>query len=72
MATQVAAGLTATFPLFLRSVFDPRKILFPPKELGQSKPLQWLTSLLADQELYKRFYNALEHAETAVSGQTKK
>jgi len=27
--------------------------------------------LLADQELYKRFYNALEHAETAVSGQTK-
>jgi len=65
------SGLSLWRQLFLHPCFDPRTILFPPKELGQSRPLQWLASLLADQELYKRFYNALEDAETAISGQTK-
>mmetsp|Transcript_14444 Transcript_14444/g.45397 ORF Transcript_14444/g.45397 Transcript_14444/m.45397 type:complete len:330 (+) Transcript_14444:1358-2347(+) len=44
-------------------------LLFPRQGAGPSWPLQWLTLLIADQELYKKFYDALERAEVSVTGQ---
>mmetsp|Transcript_41670 Transcript_41670/g.75656 ORF Transcript_41670/g.75656 Transcript_41670/m.75656 type:complete len:1312 (-) Transcript_41670:43-3978(-) len=54
--------------LFLTAPCDPRDALFPPEGKGLAKTLQLFTGLIADQELYKRFHQALERAETIQSG----
>eukprot|EP00434_Breviolum_minutum_P037466 symbB.v1.2.033221.t1/scaffold4091.1/size47958/2 len=33
-----------------------------------SQVLQWITSTFADQELYKKYYSAMEHAEKVLTG----
>mmetsp|Transcript_52749 Transcript_52749/g.112873 ORF Transcript_52749/g.112873 Transcript_52749/m.112873 type:complete len:1279 (-) Transcript_52749:88-3924(-) len=67
----IVSSLSLWRRLFLCPCMDPRLLLFPPKEAGASASLEWLTSLVADQELYKKFHKALEHAETATSGREK-
>jgi len=68
----LVSGLSLWRRFFLHPQVDPRTALFPPADFLQvSKPLEWLSSLVADQELYKRFHAALEHAETATTGRDK-
>lgn len=54
---------------------DPRCLFFPPAEerhdTEASRPLEWLTWLFADQELYKRYHKSLEQAEISLSGRDK-
>lgn len=64
-------GLTTWRQFFLSSDTDPRTALFPPGGEETPIPLKWLISLLVDQELYKRFHGALEHAETTITGKEK-
>jgi len=47
-----------------------RDVVFPASG-EQSRTLQWLSALMADQELYKRFHAALELAEIALTGKNK-
>jgi len=65
----IVSSLSLWRQLFLCPLIDLRLVLFPCDEAGPSKPVQWLLALIADQELYKKFYAALEHAETSVTGQ---
>jgi len=50
-----------------------RDAFFAPEDVSRarrkpSKPLEWLLSVFADQELYKKFHAALQHAETSHTG----
>merc|ERR1712151_996390 len=65
------SGLSLWRRFFLHPQVDPRSAVFPPRDSQTSKPLEWLSALVADQELYKRFHAALEHAETATTGRDK-
>eukprot|EP00927_Polykrikos_kofoidii_P066498 TRINITY_DN62088_c0_g1_i1.p1 TRINITY_DN62088_c0_g1~~TRINITY_DN62088_c0_g1_i1.p1 ORF type:complete len:1389 (+),score=235.01 TRINITY_DN62088_c0_g1_i1:57-4169(+) len=67
----IVAGLAAWRRFFLHPLASPRDVLFPTLpscERDESKPLQWLTFLVSDQELYKRFHAALQHATTIQTG----
>lgn len=55
---------------FLHPLVDPRWALFPASGEA-SASLEWMTSLLADQEMYKRFHASLEYAETSTTGRDK-
>lgn len=65
------SGLSLWRRFFLHPQVDPRVALFSPRAAQASNPLEWLSTLIADQELYKRFHQALEHAETATTGRDK-
>jgi len=67
----LVSGLSSWRRFFLHPRVDPRTALFPPRDCKGSKPLEWLAALVSDQELYKRFHAALEHAETATTGRDK-
>merc|ERR1719310_772382 len=67
--SSIVGGIVLWRKLLLQPNVDPRLLLFPAGE--KSKPLQWLTMLLVDQELYKRFHAAQEFAETVQTGQNK-
>lgn len=45
-----------------------RDILFAEDSSEPSRPLEWLVALFTDQELNKRFYTALQVAETSHTG----
>lgn len=66
----VVSGLSLWRRYFLSPEADPRAMLFPP-EGETSRPLQWLTILITDQELYKRFHAAANLAEKAATGKGK-
>jgi hypothetical protein len=76
----IITSLSLWRQFLLHPSVNPRWALFAPTQLpsvaeealGLSKPLEWLTSLLADQELYKKFHASLEHAEIASRGVEKK
>jgi len=62
-------GLSHWRSFTLRSCVDPRLALFPRAgQEASSEPLAWMISVVADQELYKRFMMAMEHAEVVMSG----
>eukprot|EP00440_Ansanella_granifera_P075129 gb/GFBE01081535.1/.p1 GENE.gb/GFBE01081535.1/~~gb/GFBE01081535.1/.p1 ORF type:complete len:1342 (+),score=336.29 gb/GFBE01081535.1/:1-4026(+) len=57
---------------FLQSCVDPRLALFPSvQQEVSSEPLAWMVSCFADQELYKRFHLAMEHAEVVLTGRSR-
>mmetsp|Transcript_49703 Transcript_49703/g.118445 ORF Transcript_49703/g.118445 Transcript_49703/m.118445 type:complete len:1314 (+) Transcript_49703:70-4011(+) len=62
------SGVLSWRRFFLNSTADPRHVLFPLDSKGPARTLQWLSGLVADQELYKRFHKALEQAETIQTG----
>lgn len=66
--TVVVSGIVLWRRFFLYPGVDPRIVLFSSIRGEPSKPLQWLTSVFADQELYKKFHRALEQAEVAAKG----
>jgi hypothetical protein len=65
----IVSGLSMWRRFFLHNDAEPRDLLFPSDDI--SKPLQWLTMLIADQELYKRYHAQLEQAEKAATGKAK-
>lgn len=69
--TVTASGLAVWRRFFLCRQVDPCCALFCSGSKEASTPLQWLTSLFEDQELYKKYHQTLEHAETIQSGQAK-
>ncbi|CAE8619401.1 unnamed protein product [Polarella glacialis] len=68
----VVSGLSLWRRFFVNSSVDPRFALLGPRNVQaqetSSRALGWMASVLADQELYKRFYSALEHAEVVLTG----
>jgi len=66
----IISGLSLWRRFLLCEHVDPRDVLFP-RGGEASRPMQWLTQLVADQELYKRFHAALERAELAHTGKAK-
>jgi len=66
------AGISCLRRFLLRPYVDPRDALFASDRQEPSLPLHWLTSLMTDQELYKKLQLAMEHAETSHTGKVKK
>lgn len=64
------SGFSQWRRFFLRDCVDPRLALFPMGQRQASEGFRWLISISADQELYKKFHMALEHAETVMTGRT--
>jgi len=56
---------------FLTPCVDPREALFHPNGDFPSVPLQLLSTIIADQELYKKLHRSLEDAEISVTGKDK-
>lgn len=72
------AVITTSLSLWRRFALSPdltpKTLLFPPEDSSSSEPslpMHWLTLLLTDQELYKRYHAGLEHAESVISGRDK-
>jgi len=68
-ATMTAMTLWRRY--FLTPCVDPREALFHPNGEFPSVPLQLLSTIIADQELYKKLHRSLEDAEISVTGKDK-
>jgi len=64
----IASGASLWRRFFMHPQVNPRDAIFPSEIGGPSSFLQWLVSVLADQELYKKMHLTLQKLESLHAG----